>query len=87
MEQLRDRLLTGWTITRVFYLLIGLFIIINALIIREYYGILFGAYALAMGLFRFGCAAGACGFGRRGYTRSGQKAMDAEVIFEEVNNK
>jgi len=55
-----NRILTGWTFPRVFYLLIGGVIFIQSLLTMEWLGIIFGGYFTAMGLFGFGCASGQC---------------------------
>jgi len=50
----------GWTFTRALYLIAGIFFITNAFVEKQWAMSLFGFYFAAMGLFRFGCAAGAC---------------------------
>lgn len=55
-----ERITTQWTVTRAMYFLMGVAIIIQSAIIGEWPGILMGSYFAAMGLFRFGCASGAC---------------------------
>ena len=60
MENLKQRLLTGWTFTRVLYVALGTFVIINSAPNQQWFGVLFGAYFASMGLFSFGCASGAC---------------------------
>jgi len=55
-----DRILTGWTFMRAFYLLIGAFIVIQSILEHQWVGLLFGGYFAAMGLFAFGCASGNC---------------------------
>lgn len=57
---MKQKLLTGWTFRRIAYLLIGLAIMVNAIIVKEWWGLLLGGYFAAMGLFRFGCAGNAC---------------------------
>lgn len=57
---IKDRLLTGWTFTRVAYLIIGVMVIIQAAVNDQWLGILLGAYVTSMGLFAFGCASGSC---------------------------
>jgi len=60
---MKERLLTNWTFTRAFYLIIGLFVIIQSFIGQQWFGIAFGGYFAAMGLFAFGCASGNCAGG------------------------
>jgi hypothetical protein len=54
------RLLTGWSFRRAIYLFIGVFIIIQSVIEKNWLGVLVGAYFASMGLFAFGCAGGDC---------------------------
>ena len=57
---MKERILTGWTFTRVLYILLGGFLIIQSAMIKQWPGIIFGGYFASMGLFAFGCAAGNC---------------------------
>lgn len=57
---MRERILTGWSIQRAAYLVIGLFVMIMFAIDKQWAGILLGGYFAAMGMFGFGCAAGNC---------------------------
>ncbi len=57
---MRQRLLTGWTFQRVLFLVMGGFILIQSIIDRQWFGIIFGLYFTSMGLFAIGCAAGNC---------------------------
>ena len=57
---MKQRILTGWTIGRGVYLVLGLVIVIQSAINAQWLGVLFGTYFASMGLFAFGCAAGNC---------------------------
>ena len=57
---MKERILTNWTLTRAFYLIVGLFVIIQSFMSQQWFGIAFGGYFAAMGLFAFGCASGNC---------------------------
>lgn len=57
---MKNRLFTGWTITRGFYLLMGVAIIISSASAKDWMSIAIGSYFTAMGLFAFGCAGGYC---------------------------
>lgn len=85
---MKERILSGWTLTRVLYLVMGTYIIVQSVLEQQWIGILLGGYFASMGLFAFGCAAGNCGVGR--YSE-GHKNQDAgnfeEVVFEEVKAK
>lgn len=55
-----ERITSQWTLMRAMYLLMGAAIGIQSAMLGEWPGILMGSYFAAMGLFRFGCASGAC---------------------------
>lgn len=55
-----QRVLTGWNIQRVFYLIVGTGIVVSSLMDGQWIGGLLGGYFAAMGFFGFGCAAGRC---------------------------
>jgi len=57
---MKERILTNWTLTRAFYLIMGVFVIIQSFMGQQWFGIAFGGYFAAMGLFAFGCASGNC---------------------------
>jgi hypothetical protein len=79
---MKERILTGWSFGRVLYLLLGIYVIIATAMDGHWFGILIGAYFAAMGLFRFGCAAGNCYTGNS-YTNSKQQESN-EIHYEEV---
>jgi hypothetical protein len=74
------RILTGWTIPRAFYLLIGSIIFIQSIVQAEWLGIAFGGYFAAMGLFGFGCAAGNCYPVSRKIEEPETRALDYEDV-------
>ena len=57
---MKERILTNWTITRAFYLIVGIFVIVQSIMSLQWFGIAFGGYFASMGLFAFGCASGNC---------------------------
>ncbi|MEO6832871.1 MAG: hypothetical protein ABI378_10295 [Chitinophagaceae bacterium] len=57
---MKQRLTTGWTVRRVLYLIMGIFLIAFAISEKQWFAIAFGAYFASMGLFAFGCAGGNC---------------------------
>ena len=67
---MKDRILKNWTVLRIFYLLIGGVILIQSVSAHEWLGLAIGGYFAAMGIFAFGCAAGACGYTPRGRTNT-----------------
>ena len=54
------RMISGWTVMRPLYLVIGLIIAVQSAMLREWFGLAIGLYFAAMGLFAFGCAGGSC---------------------------
>jgi len=82
---MKERILTNWTITRAFYLIIGIFVVIQSIINQQWFGIAFGGYFAAMGLFAFGCASGNCAGGNCS-TKSKQSTKE-DVSFEDVKTK
>jgi hypothetical protein len=82
---MKERLLTNWTLTRAFYLIAGLFVIIQSIMSQQWIGIAFGGYFAAMGLFAFGCASGNC-IGGNCSTESKQNTEE-NVNFEDVKTK
>ncbi|MDQ3141444.1 MAG: hypothetical protein M3Q56_04260 [Bacteroidota bacterium] len=88
MENLKQRILTGWTFIRILYVGLGTTVIIISAMSQQWFGILFGAYFASMGLFSFGCAAGGC-FGGNCNTPQIQqnKTQMQDVEFEEVEKK
>lgn len=79
---MKERILTGWNFQRAFYLFMGLFVIVQSVMDKQWFGTILGAYFTSMGLFRFGCAAGAC------YTNTSNSMPNNKDIqhveFEEV---
>ena len=57
---MKKRILTGWTIQRVIYLVLGTIIIAQSVKEQQWALVLAGGYFAAMGLFAFGCASGNC---------------------------
>lgn len=55
-----QRVLTGWTFIRALYLVIGGFVLAQAVIEGQWPGLLLGGYFTSMAVFNYGCAAGAC---------------------------
>jgi len=57
---MKERILTGWNYMRVLYLILGIVVIVQSIMQREWLGILLGLYLTSMGVFAFGCASGNC---------------------------
>ena len=80
---MKERILTGWNLTRIVYVIFGGIMIVQGIADKQWIGILFGAYFASMGVFRFGCAAGAC------YTPmtklSKQKNAESKIEFEKIS--
>jgi hypothetical protein len=81
---MKERILTNWTWTRVAFLLLGTFVIIQALAGQQWFVVLWGAYFASMGLFGFGCASGACAVSGT-FTPTDTKTA-SPIKFEEVKS-
>ena len=57
---MKERILSNWSLIRVFYVIIGGTLIIQSVLSNQWIGVLVGAYFAAMGVFAFGCASGNC---------------------------
>ena len=53
-------LLTGWTLPRILYLILGISVIAESIAEKQWAGILVGMYMASMGIFNIGCASGTC---------------------------
>ena len=82
---MKNRILTGWNVQRVLFLLMGSAIIVQSASSEQWSGLLFGGYIASMGLFAFGCAGGNC-YGSFGGINPKQKAnsLTKEIEFEEI---
>lgn len=59
---MKDRILKGWNLRRLMYIILGGFVIGQAILTQQYLIILFGVYFASMGIFNFGCASGVCAY-------------------------
>jgi hypothetical protein len=82
---MKERILTNWTFTRAFYLIMGIFVIVQSIMVQQWFAIAFGGYFAAMGLFAFGCASGNC-IGGNCSTEPKQNTI-VDVNIEEVKTK
>jgi len=57
---MRNRILTMWTFRRVIFTGLGLFLIGQSLVEKQWIGFIIGIYFASMGIFGFGCGAGYC---------------------------
>lgn len=60
MYSWKQRITSGWNWVRIIYLILGLFVIIQSILIRQWVGMLLGLWFAVMGLFGLGCAGGNC---------------------------
>lgn len=66
---MKNRILTGWTIQRGIYFALGMLIVVQSIIDKQWIAVIAGGYFASMGLFAFGCAAGNC-FGNQCYNKN-----------------
>ena len=83
---MKERILTNWTFKRALYFIMGCAVIIQSVMSQQWFGVAFGGYFAAMGLFAFGCASGNC-FGGNCEIELKQKANIEDVQLEEVKIK
>jgi hypothetical protein len=57
---MKERIFSKWTLPRFLYLIGGAAVIIQSIMNQQWFGLAFGGYFAAMGLFAFGCASGNC---------------------------
>lgn len=85
---MKQRILTGWTFGRVLYLVMGITILIQSVMIHQWMGMVLGSYFAAMGIFAFGCAAGSCLSSAGRMPRANKQEADVQDIsFEEIKTK
>ena len=88
MNMTMQRILTGWTVIRALYLVIGVFVIVQSIMESQFVGILFGGYFTSMAVFNYGCAAGACYTGANTtQTNAKLKSETLDVTYEEVKER
>lgn len=60
---MKGRILKNWSLIRVVYIVLGLLIMVQTTMSREWLGVLIGGYFVFMGIFSIGCASGNCSGG------------------------
>ena len=88
---MKERNLTGWNFQRIVFSVMGIFIIIQSISDKQWFGLFFGAYFASMGIFRFGCASGNC-YGGACYADANNTQLKAHkqpenIVLEEVKTK
>ncbi len=85
---MKERILTGWNFQRALFLIIGITVIAQTISTKDWWAVVFGGYFAAMGIFRIGCASGACFGGNCNTDQTANTSQNQkEIIFEEVKNK
>jgi len=85
---MKQRILNGWNFKRGLYVVLGIVVIIQAATQQQWFGVVFGSYFAAMGIFSFGCASGNCFGGNCATPTSKNHTQDIEDIkFEKVKSK
>lgn len=78
---MKNRILTNWTVRRALYLALGVYVIVQSIIDKQWLLIVFGAYFAAMGLLAIGCASGNCA------VEPSQNSKVQDVEYEEIKTK
>ena len=86
---MRQRILSGWTIQRALFLIMGIVILVQSVMQKQWIGAGIGGYFAAMGLFSFGCAAAGGCYGGACNTdpQAKNKISVQDVEYEELNQK
>jgi hypothetical protein len=85
---MKDRLLNGWNVQRVLFVIMGTVVIIQGVVERQWMPVMLGVYFASMGLFSFGCASGACfQINSRNEPLSDEKPDVKSIDYEEVKGK
>ena len=85
---MKERILTGWTFTRMIYIVLGIAFMIQSIMQSQWPGAILGFYFASMGLFAFGCASGNCKSGSRQKSAwPEEKEEIGNIIFEEEKQK
>ncbi len=82
-------ILSNWTVTRALYLIMGLFVVVQAVYEKQYFGIAIGGYFMAMAIFNFGCAAGGCcnTYMPDSTAKARETVNTTPIEFEEIKSK
>ena len=78
---MKERILTGWTLMRALYLVMGITLTIQAVMSHQYMLVGLGIYFGAMSIFGIGCAGGRCAVPA---PNKNQTNLTEDVTFEEV---
>ena len=78
---MKERILTGWTLMRALYLVMGITLTIQAVMSHQNMLIALGVYFGAMAIFGIGCAGGRCAVPAPNKNKTD---FSEEVTFEEV---
>ncbi len=84
MNTIKQRVFTGWNFQRVIYVALGTIVMISAIVERQWAAVFVGGYFASMGLFAFGCAAGACFNDSYNKPRSEKTSERKEINFKEI---
>lgn len=81
-----SRIANNWTVIRAIYTILGAVVIYQGTSEGQTFAIAFGIYFASMGLFNFGCAAGACYNPIDETKLSKATANIQDIQFEEIND-
>ncbi|MCU0437436.1 MAG: hypothetical protein MUC49_05930 [Raineya sp.] len=80
---MKSRLLTGWSIRRVVYLVMGIMIMVQAWQAQQWILSVLGGYFATMGLFALGCAGSNCEVNMNSKKQYSKNRIE-KIEFEEV---
>ncbi len=80
-----SRILYGWNIQRILFLVAGSFVLVQSIIAADWLGISMGGYFSVMGVLGLGCASGQCTTPQIENIKKTDTAI--EVEYEEIKTK
>ncbi len=82
---MKNRLTTGWNFIRIVFTALGLFMVVQSLMDKEYLSSFLGGYLAVMGLLGVGCASGSCySNGSCSSRNKSEFNTDKEVVYQEI---
>lgn len=81
---MKNKILTGWNIRRVIYAVMGLAIVVQSILQKEWMGLPLGGILIAMSLFAVGCAAGSCYMDNCNVPNNTTTEKEKNVVIEEI---
>lgn len=75
----------GWSLRRIFYLGMGLLLVVQTFLNGPWFGFIIGGYFASMGLFGFGCAGNNCVPTTLNKTSTNQEELSDKIKSEDIS--